>query len=478
MKKTKLFIDNILIYGLGGVINKIIPIIMLPIVTRLMPDTTYFGINDLQSTVVSFTSAIAMFGMYDALYRMFFEKEENEYRKSMCSTALLFTLGMAVLAAIILIAFKEIIAIRIFQDEKYSFLCVIAALTIIADNIKGIVQAPTRMQNQRKIYIVTNLLTSILTYSVAVPMILKGFYVTALPIAALLSAVIMDVIFWILNHKWFDTKLFNKSYIPELLKIGVPLMPTFIVFWIFNSCDKLMISSFLGVAANGVYAVGSKLAHASQILNTAFGGGWSFFVYSTMKDKDRVESNSMIFELMSGIICICSIGVFVFAKPIYEMFFTGDYVSGYIVSPYLFCAPLMQMLFYVASDQLLIIKRSWPITVMLAIGAVVNVGLNYILIPMIGIEGAAIATMLGYAVSLAACLIVIHKVELLKISSKCYLLMASFAVFIILWRFVRENLIFGCIYIILFAACFFALYKNVLMSFVSVIRNRKRGEQL
>lgn len=476
MKKTKLFIDNILIYGLGGVINKIIPIIMLPIVTRLMPDTTYFGINDLQSTVVSFASAIAMLGMYDALYRMFFEKEENEYRKSMCSTALLFTLGMAVLAAIILMAFKEIIAIRIFQDEKYSFLCVIAALTIIADNIKGIVQAPTRMQNQRKIYIVTNLLTSILTYSVAVPMILKGFYVTALPIAALLSAVIMDVIFWILNHKWFDTKLFNKSYIPELLKIGVPLMPTFIVFWIFNSCDKLMISSFLGVAANGMYAVGSKLAHASQILNTAFGGGWSFFVYSTMKEKDRVESNSMIFELMSGVICICSICVFVFAKPIYEMFFTGDYVSGYIVSPYLFCAPLMQMLFYVASDQLLIIKRSWPITVMLAIGAVVNVGLNYILIPMIGIEGAAIATMLGYAVSLAVCLIVIHKVELLKISSKCYLLMASFAVFIILWRFVGENLVFGCIYIILFAACFFALYKNVLVSFVSGIRNRKRGE--
>ena len=84
MKKTKLFIDNILIYGLGGVINKIIPIIMLPIVTRLMPDTTYFGINDLQSTVVSFASAIAMLGMYDALYRMFFEKEENRCVQRRC----------------------------------------------------------------------------------------------------------------------------------------------------------------------------------------------------------------------------------------------------------------------------------------------------------------------------------------------------------------------------------------------------------
>lgn len=88
MKKTKLFIDNILIYGLGGVINKIIPIIMLPIVTRLMPDTSYFGINDLQSTVVSFISAVAMLGVYDALYRLFFEKDDDNYKKSMCTTAL------------------------------------------------------------------------------------------------------------------------------------------------------------------------------------------------------------------------------------------------------------------------------------------------------------------------------------------------------------------------------------------------------
>lgn len=476
MKKMRLFIDNILIYGLGGVINKLIPIIMLPIITRLMPNTSYFGINDLQTTVVSFVSAFAMLGMYDALYRMFFERDDLNYQKEMCSTALIIVTITAIIAACILFALQNIIARTIFQNTKYALLCNIAGLTVFFDNIKGIIQAPTRMQNKRKIYIITNFCTSLCIYALAIPLIIMGYYVTALPIAALISSIIMDIVFWIINHKWFSIKHFKKKYILNLLKIGVPLMPTFIIFWVFNSCDKLMISNFLGVSANGVYAVGSKLAHASQILNTAFGGGWSFFVYSTMKDKDRVESNSMIFELMSGIIFFCSIGVFVFAKPIYQLFFTGDYVSGYIVSPYLFCAPLMQMLFYVASDQLLIIKKSWPITAMLALGAISNIAFNYLLIPIMGIEGAAIATMLGYAISLVVSIITVQKENLIRLSQKCYILILEFIIFVMIWKILNENMWFGLMSIVMYGISFAYLYKGLLLSFFNKITNQKKGE--
>ena len=80
-RKAKLFIENFVIFGIGGVINKMIPLIMLPIITRLMPDTAYFGISDLSNTVVQFGSAMAVIGMYDAMYRLFFEKEDSLFRK-------------------------------------------------------------------------------------------------------------------------------------------------------------------------------------------------------------------------------------------------------------------------------------------------------------------------------------------------------------------------------------------------------------
>ena len=152
MNKFKLFIENFLVFGLGGVISKIIPLIMIPIVTRLMPSTEYFGISDLSSTVVSFASALAIMGMYDAMYRMFFEKDDEEYKKSICSTALIFTLFASLVVFALLVIFKEQIAHWFFSDRKYAYIIYISAMATLVGATNSIISAPTRMQNKRKIF--------------------------------------------------------------------------------------------------------------------------------------------------------------------------------------------------------------------------------------------------------------------------------------------------------------------------------------
>ena len=118
MKKFKIFLENFLVYGFGGIISKIIPFIMVPIVTRLMPRTEYFGISDLFNTVVSFGSAFAIIGMYDATYRLFFEKEDEQFKKSVCSTALVFTFFTSIIVFIVIVAGKKIIAQYFFGDRN------------------------------------------------------------------------------------------------------------------------------------------------------------------------------------------------------------------------------------------------------------------------------------------------------------------------------------------------------------------------
>ena len=63
MNTFKLFVDNFIVYGFGGIISKIIPLIMVPIVTRLMPSSDFYGVFDLSNTLVSFSSALAIMGM-------------------------------------------------------------------------------------------------------------------------------------------------------------------------------------------------------------------------------------------------------------------------------------------------------------------------------------------------------------------------------------------------------------------------------
>ena len=434
ISKTRLFIENFFIYGFGGIISKIIPLIMVPIVTRLMPKTEYFGINDLSSTVVSFCSAIAIMGMYDAMYRMFFEKNDEDFKKTVCSTALTFTVMMSVIVFILMLLCKNIIARYFFNNGNYAYIVYLSATATLLGATNSIIAAPTRMQNKRRIFLITNTVAPILSYSISIPLLLAGYYVIALPLASIISAFSLEIAFAILNKKWFSIKRFDAKLLKPLLVIAVPLLPNFLIYWIFNSCDKVMIANMLCVGETGIYAVGSKLGHASQLIYTAFAGGWQFFAFSTMKEKNQVESNSKIFEYLGVISFIATCFICAWSFNIFKLLFKGDYVRGYIVAPYLFLAPLLLMLFQVIGNQFLVVKKTWPVMFILSSGAVVNLILNYFLIPVLGIEGAAIATLVGYIISDIVCVIVLCKMKLMVISLKFILAFIIMMTYIIFWR--------------------------------------------
>ena len=289
MNKLKLFIENFLIYGLGGIISKIIPLIMVPIVTRLMPNTDYYGISDLSNTLVSFASALAIMGMYDAMYRMFFEKDDEKYKKTVCSTALTFTLITSLIVFIVMLILKEPIAHYFFSDRKYAYVVYLSAMATLVGGTNCIIAAPTRMQNKRKIYLITNTLSPLICYAVAIPLLMAGYYTIALPLAAVVSGVTLELSFAILNKTWFKLGLFDRKLLKQMLVIAIPLVPNFLIYWLFNSCDKVMITNMVGIGAAGIYSVGSKLGHCSQLIYTAFAGGWQFFAFSTMKEDNQVK---------------------------------------------------------------------------------------------------------------------------------------------------------------------------------------------
>lgn len=471
MNRFKLFIENILVYGLGGVISKIVPLLMLPVITRLMPDTFYFGLNDISTTIVSFGSAIAIMGMYDAMFRMFFEKEDEEYRKSICSTALCFTIGLSVIIFLLLILFQDFWAELFFSDKKYTNLLMLSAMSILIGATNSIVSAPTRMRNQRKIYLITNTLGPIISYGISVPLLLKGMYVVALPLASVVSALTIEVIFIFLNTGWFSWHKINFEYLKPLLVIAIPLFPNFLVYWVFNSCDRLMISQILGMDFNGIYAIGGKIGQISQLIYTAFAGGWQFFAFSTMRDKDQVEMTSHIFEYLAAIAFGAGVLMAACSKTIFQILFTGDYIQGYVVAPYLFLSPLLLMLFQIIVNQFIVIKKTWYNLATLAIGAGVNVILNAVLIPLIGIEGAAVATLAGYIVAIILAARILVKMKLIKISLRFWLLAGIAVSYFVVWRFfMREFLFLPLIIALIVCSIYCFIFRNELQ----LILNRKK----
>lgn len=476
MNRLKLFLENFLVYGLGGMISKIIPLIMLPIITRLMPNTFYFGLNDMSTVAVSFASAIALMGMYDAMYRLFFEYSEKEKKQEICSTTLLFTLFTSTIIFMILIIFKTFFANLFFGSEKYFNLLFLTAASVLIGSTNSIVSAPTRMENKRGMFLILNTISPLLSYSIAIPLLLNGNYVIAVPLAALVSSVISEIIFLVYNRKWFSLTKVNFAYLKDLLKIGIPLFPNFLIYWIFNSCDRLFISKMLGMQQVGIYSIGSKLGQVSQLIYIAFAGGWQYFSFSTMNDNDQVEMTSNIFEYLGIITFFVTMLMCAFNQTIFNVIFTSEYVKGAIVAPYLFMSPLVQMLYQVTVNQFLIIKKTWPTTLILAIGAILNLLLNFIGIPLFGIEGAALATLIGYTSSTIICVIVLKKLDLINIKKRFGYACALFICFFISWRFIfQTSLVLSIALCFIFSTIIAYLYKKDILKVSSKLMNKIGG---
>ncbi len=478
MNKLKLFTENMLVYGLGGIISKAIPLIMVPIVTLIMPSTDYFGISDLSNTLVQFASAIAIMGMYDAMYRMFFEKDEDEYKIGICSTALLFTVVTSIIVFIIMVVFKDTIASFFFSNKEYAYVVYLSAIATLVGATNNIVSAPTRMQNKRKVFLITNTISPLLSYGISIPLLLAGYYVIALPLAAVISGITMEISFGILNHKWFSFKRFDTKMLRQLLILAIPLLPNFLIYWVFNSCDKVMITNMLGIGAAGIYSVGSKLGNASQLIYTAFAGGWQYFAFSTMKEENQVKNNSLIFEYLGIISFVATAFICALSYWIFKLLFKVDYLDGYIVAPYLFLAPLLQMLFQVIGNQFLVIKKTWPITFILLSGAVLNVVVNYFFIPILGIEGASIATLVGYIVSDIICTIVLCKMDLMKLSIRFVIATIMMGIFMVSWRlFFSENIVVGIASALILTAFMILLYRSEIKRVLEMIKNRNKNDK-
>lgn len=475
MSKIKLFIQNFLVYGLGGIISKVIPLIMVPIVTRIMPNSLYFGISDMSGTIVSFASALALLGMTDAMYRLFFEKEDETYKKQVCSTTFIFTMVMSLIVFIIMIIIRKWLSRVFFEHEKYAYVVYLSAMSVLVGATGGVLSTPTRMQNKRKVFLITNAVGPIIAYSVSIPMLLKGYYVIALPLASLVSAITMEITFLILNKKWFSTKLFNKKILSDLLKIGIPLFPSFLIYWIFNSCDKIMITNMIGLGAAGIYSVGSKLGNCSQLIYTAFAGGWQYFSFSTMKENHQVKTNSLIFEYLGVISFAITMIVCAVSSGLFRILFKEEYYMGYIIAPYLFLSPLMQMLYQVASNQFVIIKKTWPSFFILSSGAVINIIINTFLIPILGIEGAAIATLIGYVIADIICVVVLLKMKLMVLNFKFIVAVFVTMGYIICWRLLfSEKMLLGLLVASLAILGIVILYLEDIKKILASIKNMSR----
>ena len=461
MSRKKLFIENIFAYGFINIINMIVPFLLLPVITRMLPNTSDYGIYNMFSLIVGFGTPLAVLGLYDAMFRQYFEEDDQQYRYDVTTTTQRIVLIASILISTILVLFSNTLSILFFGDSSFRNIVMLGGIGIFLGANLSPIQAPTRMHNDKKAFVLSGIISSISMYGLSLLMIYKGFSYFGLIYANIIMTLLMVVFFWVRNKHFFSKGKFNRKIAKILLKIGLPLLPTFLIYWVYNSIDKIMITNILGANDMGIYSIGAKMAQISQLIYAGFAGGWQYFAFSTMKDKDQVELNSKVFEYLGAISILSLVLIYPLIPYMFKMLFVGDYISGYVVAPYLYLSPLLLMLFQVVANQFLVFKKSYLATLSLSAGAVLNIFLNNILIKNIGIEGAAIATLIGYLFTIIIVMIVSYRIKCMSYSKRILIILSFIPVYICIQRVIFSGrILMQIFFMVVICSIILLLYKH------------------
>ena len=468
MDRAKLFLENFFMYGGINALTKLLPLLLLPLLTRVIKNPSEYGIFDLFLLLVNFGVTIAQFGMYDAFFREYYEYDDISDKIKVFSTALNFVLIICFLLIVTIFFFEKLLA-NIFEYKFDYLVYILLPLSILIVSTKNIFSSLSRIKNDRKIFFVAALVNSAAFYCIAIT--IAYFYTStsiAIIFAFFVGSVLVLSIFFGSNRGFYKIKCFDRDIIKKLLFIGIPLLPISLIQFFNDSASRYFITNNLGVKELGIYSVGLKMGSISSFIQSAFVSGWYFYSFSTMREHDQVENNSEIFELLGIISIIFFFAILPFSNSIFNLFYNGEYVLGYKVFPFLFLCPLLIMLIITVSNQFIIIKKTILSSLPMFIALIINLILNYKLIKATGIKGPAISLTLGYLTALIISVAFALKYKLIKISSKfCFI--GSMFLFVFIMFIYENKLTFFMGYLVIIVGLI--LYRNDFLKILKKIKS-------
>lgn len=198
------------------------------------------------------------------------------------------------------------------------------------------------------------------------------------------------------GYKSFSFSRIDRNLLIKMARYSVVLIPNSFMWWIMNSSDRIMVSSMISVAANGIYAVSYKFPTLVSTLTTIFNQAWSYSAIREEGTDDESEYNNKIFRVLIGIVMLIGIGLLTFMKPFLSVYVGKEYYSAWKYTPFLTvgCVYLTMASFMATSYT--VHKDSFGYLFSGTFGAIFNIAMNFILIPQVGVYGAAIATCISY----------------------------------------------------------------------------------
>lgn len=384
-EKVRKFINSTLIFLIGSFGSKFMSFLFLPIYTSILT-TTQYGEIDIISTTQSLLFPLVTLGLSEAIFRYIMNKEIDN--KSILSNGIIITAGSYSVTVLIILIMNCFI-----QWKNMFWMLGLLAASIIYDILTNYLKAIQLSKKYVKIgllFTFINLMGNIL-FLVVFKMGMEGYLIAYISAFLIPSGIVFvsEKLYKDVKFRYFDVQLAKR-----MLHYGFPLIFTSLSWWIITSSDKYMIRFFLGSADVGVYSVASKLPLILQTFISIIQLVWQISTNQIHDEEpEQLKSSFELFTkafreigFVSGSILI------ILTQPIMAFIARNEFYNGWIYAPFLIISIVFSFSTGMVSTLYGAYEKNTGVLYSVLIGGVINIILNLLFIPRIGVMGATIST--------------------------------------------------------------------------------------
>lgn len=454
MNSYKKLANNSIIFGIGSIGSKLISFVLLPLYTYYLT-TSEFGTADLISTTATMLMPLVSFNIYEAVLR--FTMDRNSNITKIFSTSLL----IAVIGCLILLFLIPIISFFGISGKSLTYLY----FTIVVQVFERIFAQFARGLGKTKIYAINGIiLTLFICIFNILFLVFYSFGVDGYLLSTILANIISIIFLFYSTKAYIYIKWQGVDYYFShlLIKYTAPLIPNTLIWWLINSSSRYFINYFVGIEANGLFAVSSKIPSLINIVSQIFMQAWQLSAIEEYEEKKSGVFYSKIFNFLFPLILMISSFLLILIKPIFIIFFSADYYSAWRVVPFLLLGSIFSSFSSFFGATYIASKQTIGIFSTSIYGGLISIILNIILIPFIGTIGAGISSMVSFFIMFKMRFKDTNKVMELSINWKQFYLNLFVILFQIIVLFLNlSNVLSYSILIILFILIIFLNWKSI-----------------
>ena len=197
-------------------------------------------------------------------------------------------------------------------------------------------------------------------------------------------------------YRDFSLKHFSTDTMKQMLKFSIPYIPTTMLWLITSVSDRYIVKAFCGIEETGLYAAAYKIPTLLTLACGVFIEAWQF---SAVKDADGAERERFfgtVYRCYLAFIFVASAVLIGGSKLFTDLLLADSYYSSWRFVPILVAATVFSTLVSFMGSVYFVEKKSVLSMITALMGTVINIILNFIMIPDHGAMGASVATFISY----------------------------------------------------------------------------------